>query len=78
MADAEWPEYNEEYLKEDMVKYPVSFNGKTRFMLEVAADASKADVEAAVLAAPEAGKWLNGNSPKKVIVVPGRIVNIVL
>ncbi len=78
VVDAEWPEYNEEYLKEDMVKYPVSFNGKTRFMLEVAADASKADVEAAALAAPEAGKWLDGKSPKKVIVVPGRIVNIVL
>ncbi len=78
VVDAEWPEYNEEYLKEDMVKYPVSFNGKTRFMLEVAADASKADVEAAALAAPEAGKWLDGKAPKKVIVVPGRIVNIVL
>ncbi len=78
VVDAEWPEYNEEYLKEDMVKYPVSFNGKTRFMLEVAANASKADVEAAALAAPEAGKWLDGKAPKKVIVVPGRIVNIVL
>ena len=78
VVDAEWPEYNEEYLKEDMVKYPVSFNGKTRFLLEVAADASKADVEAAALAAPEAGKWLDGKAPKKVIVVPGRIVNIVL
>ena len=61
VVDAEWPEYNEEYLKEDMVKYPVSFNGKTRFMLEVAADASKADVEVAALAAPEAG---NGSTER--------------
>ncbi|MCH5226072.1 MAG: leucine--tRNA ligase [Muribaculaceae bacterium] len=78
VADAEWPDYNEDYLKEDTVKYPVSFNGKTRFMLEVAADASKEEVEKAALASPEAAKWLQGGTPKKVIVVPGRIVNIVI
>ena len=78
VADAEWPEYNEEYLKESTVKYPVSFNGKTRFMLDIAADASKEEVEKAALTAPDAAKWLNGNPPKKVIVVPGRIVNIVI
>ena len=78
VADAEWPAYDEKYLKEDSVKYPVSFNGKTRFMLEIPADASKEDVEKAALEAPEAAKWLNGQSPKKVIVVPGRIVNIVI
>ncbi len=78
VVDAEWPEYNEAYLKEDTVKYPVSFNGKTRFMLDVAADADKAAVEAAALAAPEAAKWLAGKTPKKVIVVPGKIVNVVL
>lgn len=78
VADAQWPAYNEEYLKEDSVKYPVSFNGKTRFMLDVPADASKEAVEKMVLTAPEASKWLEGKEPKKVIVVPGRIVNIVL
>lgn len=78
VVDAEWPEYNEAYLKEDTVKYPVSFNGKTRFMLDVAADADKAAVEAAALAAPEAAKWLAGKTPKKVIVVPGKIVNVVI
>ena len=78
VADAEWPEYNEEYLKEDKVKYPVSFNGKTRFTLEVNADADKAEVEKLALSAPEAAKWLEGKTPKKVIVVPGRIVNIVV
>ncbi|MCH5226991.1 MAG: leucine--tRNA ligase [Muribaculaceae bacterium] len=78
VADAEWPQYNEEYLKEDTVKYPVSFNGKTRFMLEVASDAGKEEVEKAALSAPEASKWLEGKTPKKVIVVPGRIVNVVI
>ena len=78
MVDAEWPVYDEANLKEDTVKYPVSFNGKTRFMLDVPADASKADVEAAALAAPDAEKWLDGKTPKRVIVVPGKIVNIVI
>ena len=78
VADAQWPVHNEEYLKEDKVKYPVSFNGKTRFMLEVGAEASKEEVEKAVLSSPEAAKWLEGKTPKKVIVVPGRIVNVVL
>ncbi len=58
--------------------YPVSFNGKTRFMLEVPADSDKGAVEAAALAAPEAAKWLDGKTPKRVIVVPGKIVNIVV
>ena len=78
VVDAEWPEYNEEYLKESMVKYPVSFNGKTRFMMDVPADASKEDVEKMVLNSEDAAKWLSGKTPKKVIVVPGRIVNIVI
>ena len=78
VVDAEWPEWDEANLKEDVIKYPVSFNGKTRFMLDVAADADKAAVEAAALAAPEAEKWLGGKTPKKVIVVPGKIVNIVI
>ena len=78
VADSPWPSYNEEYLKESMVKYPVSFNGKTRFMLDIAADSSKEEVEKAALAAPEAAKWLDGKQPKKVVVVPGRIVNVVI
>lgn len=78
VADASWPVFNEEYIKEDTVKYPVSFNGKTRFMIDVPADASKQDVEKNALEAPEAAKWLDGKTPKKVIVVPGKIVNIVI
>ncbi len=78
VVDAEWPEFDEKYLKEDSVKYPVSFNGKTRYMIEVAADAAKEDVEKAALGDENAEKWLAGKTPKKVIVVSGRIVNVVI
>ena len=69
---------NEAYLVEDSVKYPVSFNGKTRFTLEFPTTATPAEIQEAVLKAEEAQKWLEGKTPKKVIVVPGRIINIVL
>ncbi len=75
---ATWPECNEAYLVEDSVKYPVSFNGKTRFTLEFPTTATPAEIQEAVLKAEEAQKWLEGKTPKKVIVVPSRIINIVL
>ncbi len=78
VADSEWPKWEEDALKEDTVKYPVQFNGKMRFNIEVPAGSDKAAVEAAALADPAADKWLDGKTPKKVIVVPGRIVNIVI
>ncbi len=78
VSDSEWPKWEEEALKEDTVKYPVQFNGKMRFNIEVPVDSDKTAVEAAVLSDPAAEKWLEGKTPKKVIVVPGRIVNIVL
>lgn len=78
VVTAEWPELNEAYLVEDNFTYPVSFNGKTRFMLSLPATLTPQEVEAAVLSAPEAEKWLEGKTPCKVIVVPKRIVNIVL
>lgn len=78
VVTAEWPELNEAYLVEDNFTYPVSFNGKTRFMLSLPATLTPQEVEAAVLSAPEAEKWLEGKMPRKVIVVPKRIVNIVL
>ena len=78
VVKAEWPELNEAYLVEDNFTYPVSFNGKTRFMLSLPATLTPQEVEAAVLSAPEAEKWLEGKTPRKVIVVPKRIVNIVL
>ena len=78
IVDAEWPQFEEKYLVESVTKYPVSFNGKVRFTLEIAASATPQEVETAALSAPEAAKWLEEKQPKKVIVVPGRIVNIVL
>ena len=78
VVTAEWPELNEAYLVEDNFTYPVSFNGKTRFMLSLPATLTPQEVEAAVLSVPEAEKWLEGKTPRKVIVVPKRIVNIVL
>ena len=76
--DAVFPVCNEEYLVESTVKYPVSFNGKVRFMLDLPAAMSKEDVEKEVFANDQTAKYLAGASPKKVIVVPGKIVNIVL
>lgn len=78
VCDARWPEVNEEYLKESSAKYTVSFNGKARFTMEVPAGLSAKEVEQAALANENAGKWLEGKTPKKVIVVPNKIVNIVL
>lgn len=76
--DAAWPQYNEEYLKESTVKMAVSFNGKARFTIEVPADMSKEDVEKTALSDAAAAKWTDGKTVKKVIVVPGKIVNVVV
>ncbi|MBO4578307.1 MAG: leucine--tRNA ligase [Paludibacteraceae bacterium] len=78
VIDAEWAECNEAYLVEDTQKYPVQFNGKVRFTLECAKDASKEEVERLVMEHSETARQLNGATPKRVIVVPGRIVNVVL
>ncbi|MCQ2328665.1 MAG: leucine--tRNA ligase [Paludibacteraceae bacterium] len=78
VIDAQWPVCNESYLVEDSVKYPVQFNGKVRFVLEQPKTATKEDVEKAVMNHADTAKYLNGAAPKKVIVVPGRIVNIVI
>ena len=74
---APYPVLNPEYLVKDSINYPVQFNGKTRFQLEMPASASAAEVEAAVMAHEKTAHFLEGRSPKKVIVVPGRIVNVV-
>ena len=75
---ASYPEYVEEYTADDSVKYPVSFNGKTRFIVDVPASYSPAEVEASVLANELTAKYVEGMQVAKVIVVPGRIVNVVL
>ena len=78
VIDAEWPECNEAYLVEDTQKYPVQFNGKVRFTLECPKDTPREEVEKLVLAHEDTAKFLAGNAVKKIIVVPGRIVNIVM
>lgn len=78
VCDAKWPICNEEYLKEDSVNYTISFNGKARFSIEFATDTNNADIEKTVLAHESAQKWLEGKTPKKIIIVPKKIVNIVL
>ncbi len=78
VADARWPEWDEAAIKDDTVKYPVSFNGKSRFLIEVPAGTDAKEVERIAMADPAAAKWLEGKTVRKVIVVPGKIVNIVV
>jgi leucyl-tRNA synthetase len=78
ICDAQWPEFNEEYLKEDSMNLTVSFNGKARFQLAFPADADNATIEQTVLADEQSQKYMEGKSVVKVIVFPKRIVNVVL
>lgn len=77
IAEAPFPKWEEKYLTESNKEYPVSFNGKMRFTLKLPLDMSKTEIEAAVLAHDKTQAQLQGHTPKKVIVVPGKIVNIV-
>ncbi len=74
---ASWPEFKEEYLKEDVKNYSISFNGKSRFNMELPADMDKATIEQTVMSDERTERWLEGKAPKKVIIVPGKIVNLV-
>ena len=78
LSYANFPTFNPGYLVEAEYAYPVSFNGKMRFKLELPTNMSKEDIEKAVLEAEASQKWLDGKSPKKMIVVPGKIVNVVV
>jgi leucyl-tRNA synthetase len=75
---AKFPKYNPKYLQENSHKYPVSFNGKTRFLLELPINTSKEEIEKEVIKNDKTKKYLKGNNPKKIIVIPGKIVNIVI
>nr|WP_288934019.1 class I tRNA ligase family protein [uncultured Allomuricauda sp.] len=77
IAEAPFPKFEEKYLVESSKEYPISFNGKMRFKLELPLDMGKDEIEAAVLAHEKTQAQLDGRVPKKVIVVPGKIVNIV-
>ncbi|MBT5699504.1 MAG: leucine--tRNA ligase, partial [Flavobacteriales bacterium] len=75
---AEFPKFNESYLVEDQINYPVSFNGKMRFKILLDAELTKDEVEDEVMKHEKTAHYLDGKSPKKVIVVQKRIVNIVM
>ena len=77
VARVPYPVVDEKYLVESSKEYPISFNGKMRFTLELSLDLSNEEIEKAVLAHPKTQEQLQGREPKKVIVVPGKIVNVV-
>ena len=76
--DAAYPDYDEAHLEESAFEYPVMVNGKLRFKQEYPLSATAADIQASIVEAEGAQKWLAGKAPKKVIVVPGKIINIVI
>ena len=78
VCDATWPQYDPQYLVEDTVNYPVQFNGKMRFTIPLPAGSTQAEALAAVQASPDGQRWMEGREPRKVIFVPGKIINIVL
>jgi len=78
VCDEVFPVCNESYLVESAFNYPISFNGKVRFLLELPADITKEDVEKTAMANEQTLKYLEGKTPKKIIIVPGKIVNIVV
>jgi len=77
IATADFPKFDNSHLVESTKNYPISFNGKMRFTMELPLDLSKDDIEAAVMAHEKTKEQLQGREPKKVIIVPGKIVNIV-
>ncbi len=78
VCDAQWPEYNEDYLKEDSMKMMVAFNGKARFQMEFPVGTAQQTIIDAAMADPQAQKWIEGFQVVKTIVVPGKMVNVVL
>jgi leucyl-tRNA synthetase len=73
-----WPSVNEEYLKEDVFEYPVSFNGKMRFKIELPVNMDKNEIISIILSDERTKRWLGDKEPSNIIVVPNRIVNIVI
>ena len=75
---APFPTFDLKYLEEDIITYPVSFNGKTKFTINLSLDLNHQEIEEAVLSYEKTKSILNNNTPKKIIVVPGKIINIVI
>jgi leucyl-tRNA synthetase len=78
ICDAEWPKYNEEYLKESNVTYSISFNGKMRYTLDLPVDMDNKTIEETVLSNEQSQKWIEGKTIRKIIIVPRKIVNVVV
>lgn len=78
VSDAQWPKHNEEHLVESSFTCPISFNGKTRFTLDIPVNLPKEEVEKLVLDNEQTTRYLDGKTPKKIIVVPNKIVNVVV
>jgi leucyl-tRNA synthetase len=78
VSHSQWPSFDEKFLVEDSIEYPVMINGKLRFKLNVAAGTIPKDLEEMALAHETTQKWSEGKTPKKVIVVPNKIINIVV
>ena len=78
VCDAAFPTFNPEYLVENSFEYPVSFNGKVRFKKNLPLGIPNAEIEAAILADPNTAKYLEGKTPKKFVIVPGKIINVVI
>ncbi|WP_321320443.1 leucine--tRNA ligase [Labilibaculum sp.] len=78
ITKADFPEFNESFVQENIHKYPVSFNGKMRFILELPVNLSRDEIEKEVLSLERSQKWIDGKTPKKIIIVPNKIINIVV
>jgi len=75
---ATFPEFKEEYIRENTFSYPVSFNGKTRYQLELPVGMPQKEMEQAVLSSQQSQKWIEGQVVRKIIIVPGKIINVVV
>ncbi|MEZ4964145.1 MAG: class I tRNA ligase family protein [Saprospiraceae bacterium] len=78
VCDAAWPVYDEEYLKSDTINYPIQINGKLRANIELPANVTAADAETAALALEQVQKWIDDKPVRKVVFVPGRMINVVV
>ncbi|MBE37293.1 MAG: hypothetical protein CMP50_01315 [Flavobacteriales bacterium] len=77
ITNAKWPVLNQNYIQEEFITYPISFNGKMRFTLNLSINLSKPDIEQAVIQHPKTVNYLNNQNIKKIIIIPNKIVNIV-
>jgi leucyl-tRNA synthetase len=78
LTETPWPEFDAGLARDDVIRMPVQVNGKKRAEIEVARGADRETIEGLVMASPDVARFLGGQTPRKVIVVPGRIVNVVI